>query len=387
MTNRFFAILRYTMATAMIASAFVFSGCDSDDDATPVTFDGSIYAFISQDKFKQANSKDPDTALDSLVMYIDKFPDLKTTLQSTAELTLFAPSNTAFKNLTALPGLADPDKVNQDIIKAVLAYHIVPGKKTSADMTAGATLATSYSVGGTADVIKVNEGGTLLTGSSNDKIVIHTKDQLTTNGVVHTTETVLIPNAIGAQLKSILGSLAASVLLGSDFTLMAYFINLSESGATAETSITATLANPNAKLTLLAVPNTVFQLAVGEGNMASEADVKEWMQSFTPAEARAVLRNHILTKQYTVAGSDDDAIETFKNNGIMSPDLLSHTDDPDNSMVSLTGIPAGDCQCPTGVVIVYNPGGQQAPILVPDLDTEIGVNNGVLQVIGGIFLN
>lgn len=378
-----FATLRYTTIAALLAIAFVFSGCKDDDDAGPVTFDGSIYAFITQDQFKQATSGDADSALDSLVMYLDKFPDLKAELSGTTELTLFAPSNTAFKNLTSLPGLTDPDRVNQDIIKGVLAYHIVNGKKTSADFTTGATIATQYAPGGTPDVIKINDGGTLFTGSSNDKIVIHTSDQMTTNGVVHTTETVLIPTAIGGTLKNILGTLAATVLLGSDFTYMAYLIGVADSEAGTNIPISAILASRDSTLTLLAVPNAVFEAyAAGalEKENPTDTEIKAWLTSFTAAGARGVLLNHILTTQYIVGSSDDEHLITFKNNGQITNALSGKL------IISTTGNDPAECGC-VGVVLAANDGVSLLPIYQADISSQVGISNGVMQVVLGIILN
>jgi uncharacterized surface protein with fasciclin (FAS1) repeats len=387
MTKRLFAILRYTSVVALMAGLFFVSSCSSDDDAGPVTFDGSIYAYISQDQFKQASSGNADTALDSLVMYLDKaqFADLKAALSSSTELTLFAPSNTAFKNLTALPGLTDPDKVNQDIIKAVLAYHIVPGKKTTADLTAGAKLNTMYSVNGTADFITVNsDGTTLLTGSSNDKIVISTPDQMTTNGVVHTTATVLIPNAIGSKLKNILGTLAATVLLGSDFTYMAYFIGYADTNWEDPTdTYSYLLADKTASLTLLAIPNPVFvgfyQQANATTAVPTAAQLTKFLtDSFTPAEANDVLENHVITGKYTVAGSAGTI--KFENGGTVK--AVSKKD-----LTFATGLSAGECSCSTGVVIIANGGASKVPIIVPDIAAQASIANGVLHVGGGIILN
>jgi hypothetical protein len=273
--------------------------------------------------------------------------------------------------------------VNPDIIKGVLAYHFVQGKKLSTDLTAGSQVTTIYKAPGASanDFITVNTDGTLLTGSTTKNIEITTKDQLTTNGVVHITKTVLIPNATGSQLASILGSLAASVLLGKDFTLMAYFIGMSETGVTNPAqSVTATLA-AGEDLTLLAIPNMGFQVTVGSPTApSSEADVIEWMNdNFTPAEARAVLMNHIVAGQHIVGTSDDDAILTFKNGGNF--EALSG-----KALTSLTGQDPATCKC-VGVVIVANGGASVAPIVKADLDTEIGVNNGVMQVVGGVILN
>lgn len=382
MTKRLFAILRYTMALAIIATAFTFVGC-SDDDAGPTTFDGSIYAFITQDTYKQSVSGNADTALDSLVMYLEKFPDLKASLQSSTELTLFAPSNTAFKNLTALPGLKDPDQVNPDILKGVLAYHVVPGKKTSADMTAGAKLTTNFvAPGSTADVIEINGDGTLKTGSQNKAIVITEKDHMTTNGVVHITATVLIPNSTGNQLSAILGSLGATVLLGKDFTYMAYLIAKADAGLSPAETFTGAIASPTANATLFAVPNAVFNvLAGGSASVAkSDAEIKAAIDAaFTQQAARIILRNHLVTGKYTVATSSGT---TQITNGLTKDAVSGKT------LTFLTGVPVGTCQCPTGVVVTApktGGGTSQAPIFKADISVAAGINNGILQVVGGVI--
>src|SRR3954468_14916645 len=102
MTKRFLATLRYSAVIAMIASLFVFSGCG--DDNGPTVFSGTVAAYIADDQFKESNTGSPDTALDSLVKYVALYPDLVTVLGGSSEVTLFAPSNTAFKNLLATPG-------------------------------------------------------------------------------------------------------------------------------------------------------------------------------------------------------------------------------------------------------------------------------------------
>lgn len=382
MTKRLLAVLRYSVVATLIAGLFVFSGC-SDDNNGPATFSGSIWDFINQDQFKQSVSGNADTALDSLVMYLNytAYADLKANLTSTTDFTLFAPSNTAFKNLTALPGLADPDQVNPDIIKGVLAYHMVPGKKTSTDLTSGATLSTIYKAPGAAnnDVITVNNDGTLLTGSSNKSIVITTKDQMTTNGVVHTTATVLIPNATGSQLSSILGSLAASVLLGKDFTYMAYMIGYADTGVGAADQFTTKLAT-GSNLTLLAIPNLVFQTMAG-GATATDAQVKAAITTAfsSSAIARAVLNNHLIAGKYTVAGTAGTT--KFANGTIEAVSAKTIT--------ITTGLTQVQCSCTTGVLLsAAKTGGgtSNAPIVKADISASAGISNGILQVVGGIIL-
>jgi len=392
MTKRFFATLRYTTVVALVASVFVFSGC-GDDDKGPTVYDGTILDFIRSDQFKQSLNNDADNSFDSLVMYLDKFPDLEANLTGTADFTLFAPSNKAFVNLTALPGLKDPDQINQDIIKGVLAYHFAAGKKMKADMTAGSTIPTLYTgTGANAEVITINGDGTLLTGSQNNAIQITKADQLAKNGVVHTTATVLIPPSTGSQLSAILGSLGATVLLGKDFTYMAYLITArADAGVTNPLETFSYKISKGTDLTLLAIPNAVFVGAFNAQNSlpASNVPTKEQVIAFINAGfstgangvARMVLNNHLITSKYTVAAGTSGVTQ-------FTTGTITNTASGKTLNVQ-TGVPAGTCQCPTGVVIAAaktGGGTSTAPIVKADIDTEAGISNGVLQVVGGIIL-
>lgn len=386
MTKRLFAILRYTVVVALVASIFVLSGCNEDEG--PTIFEGSIYAYISQPQFKQASTGSPDNAYDSIVMYIDKFPDLKASLESTTEYTFFAPSNKAFVSLTALPGLKDPDQINPDIIKGVLAYHIVPGKKMQSDLTAGAAINTIYtdpSSPSAPQQIKVNTDGTLLTGSLTTNILVSEYDMQTANGVVHTTATVLIPPATGGQLAAILGSLGATVLLGKDFTYMAYMIGYADAGVAAADTYTGILAK-GTNLTLFAIPNPVFagayNLFAGQPatNVPTDAQVKGFITTaFTAPVARLILRNHVVSGTYVVTATTGATTFSTGTLTALSAKTLSVT----------TGVPPATCQCPSGVVIAAAKTGggvSQAPIVKADISTQAGISNGILQVVGGIIL-
>ena len=384
MTKKFLAVLRYTVVAAMMASFFVLSGC-SDDDKGPVVYDGTILDLIKSDDYKQALSGDPDTALDSLVLYINKFPDLAAILSGTADVTLFAPSNTAFVSLTALPGLKDPDLINQDIIKGVLAYHIVTGKKMQADLSAGVSVTTNYN----SEAILVNGDGTLKTGSSNPNIVIKKSDLLAKNGVVHITQTVLIPPSTGGQLAAILGSLGATVLLGKDFTYMAYMIARADAGVDAAATFTAMIAK-GSNLTLLAIPNPVFVGAFNAANaqpptnVPTSTQVKAFIDAaFTTGgtgTATLTLKNHLLPGKYVVtavSGSTTFANATTIN--AVSTKALNIS----------TGLTPVQCSCATGVLIsAAKTGGgtSNAPIVQADISTSAGISNGILQVVGGIIL-
>jgi transforming growth factor-beta-induced protein len=93
-----------------------------------------------------------------------------------ANLTVFAPNDAAFAKLSAVPG--------GDALKNVLLYHVVAGEVLSTDLKAGsvASLLTGKSI--TVDLasgVRVNDAQVIAA------------DVVTTNGVIHVIDTVLIP--------------------------------------------------------------------------------------------------------------------------------------------------------------------------------------------------
>jgi transforming growth factor-beta-induced protein len=100
----------------------------------------------------------------------------ETLSKADANLTVFAPDNAAFAKLSAVP--------SGDALKNVLLYHVVSGKVLSTDLKAGMvpTLLTGKSV--TVDL----SAGVRINAS---KVVA--ADIVTTNGVIHVIDTVLIP--------------------------------------------------------------------------------------------------------------------------------------------------------------------------------------------------
>lgn len=109
---------------------------------------------------------------------------LTETLKSAGPFTVFAPSNEAFKAVPAktLDELAaSPDK-----LKAVLNYHVVPGKLMAADVKNSN--------------VKSVQGSNLALAKAGTFVIVETATVTTadisaTNGVVHVVDTVLLPPA------------------------------------------------------------------------------------------------------------------------------------------------------------------------------------------------
>jgi uncharacterized surface protein with fasciclin (FAS1) repeats len=105
------------------------------------------------------------------------------TLKSDGPFTVFAPTDAAFAKLPA--GTLESLLANPDKLRAVLTYHVVPGRVLAADVT---KLSSAKTVQGQ-DVRISTAGGVKVDGAN----VVKT-DILTSNGVIHVIDSVILPN-------------------------------------------------------------------------------------------------------------------------------------------------------------------------------------------------
>src|SRR5690242_2560251 len=111
--------------------------------------------------------------------------NLLTTLKGSGPFTVFAPTDQAFAKLP--PGTVDSllKRDNRNQLAAILTYHVVPGKVTSADV---AKLNDVKTVNGKPIHVSV-DGDTV---KINDAKVIK-PDISASNGVIHVIDTVIMP--------------------------------------------------------------------------------------------------------------------------------------------------------------------------------------------------
>ena len=109
---------------------------------------------------------------------------LTDTLKGTGPFTVFAPTNAAFAKVPAktMDDLAkDPEK-----LKAVLTYHVVPGKVMAGDVKNGnvkTVNGSNLALSKAGDFVTVEDG------------MVQKADVVATNGVVHIIDSVFIPPA------------------------------------------------------------------------------------------------------------------------------------------------------------------------------------------------
>lgn len=115
-----------------------------------------------------------------------KAAGLVDTLKGPGPFTVFAPTNDAFAKLPA--GTVDTllkAEMKADLT-SILTYHVVAGRYTAADLKDGMTLKTVN--GATLKVSNVN-GVVKINGSA----MVQTADVISSNGVTHVIDTVLMP--------------------------------------------------------------------------------------------------------------------------------------------------------------------------------------------------
>lgn len=282
----------------MFASLVVISSCSDDDD--PVEEE----EMPTETLLQLIESTDN---LDSLSKYVNRYPSLIGALSAGGDNTFFAPTNEAFVNLLQTPDFPSGiDLINPDIIEGVIAYHIVLGQAVAqADFNSSVTLSTLYTDPATETVqtITFSEDGTqILTGSTSTDPSVATADIAATNGIMHTTNFVLIPPSVGETLTPILGTLASSVLLGADFSILAEGILKADAGKDAAATIAGALTAVT-DLTVFAPTNATFNAGLeGDGSNPITVD------SYDAATWDAIIRNHVVVG---MGGGTDDGDNTL----------------------------------------------------------------------------
>ena len=113
-----------------------------------------------------------------------KAADLVDTLNGAGPFTVFAPTDEAFAKLPAgtVEGLLKPE--NKEKLKALLTYHVIPGKIMAAD----AKTMNTKTANGKEVAVKV-AGGKVTVGGAN----VVKADVAASNGVIHVIDGVLMP--------------------------------------------------------------------------------------------------------------------------------------------------------------------------------------------------
>lgn len=120
------------------------------------------------------------------------------TLSGPGPFTVFAPTNAAFGKLPAgtVESLVEP--ANKATLTKILTYHVVPGRVVAADLIA------RINAGGGSAALTTVEGGTLTASLRGESVILTDEkggtatvtqaDVFQSNGVIHVTDAVSMPN-------------------------------------------------------------------------------------------------------------------------------------------------------------------------------------------------
>jgi uncharacterized surface protein with fasciclin (FAS1) repeats len=104
------------------------------------------------------------------------------TLKNSGPYTVFAPSDSAFNHLP--PGTVNSLMKDKAKLAEILAYHVIPGKVTVADVKPGK--------------VKTMQGDALTLTSDNGKVTVNNanviqSDLMADNGVIHEIDAIVLP--------------------------------------------------------------------------------------------------------------------------------------------------------------------------------------------------
>ncbi len=107
-------------------------------------------------------------------------------LKGEGPLTVFAPTDEAFKKLPAgtVENLLKPE--NKEKLIAVLTYHVVPGRVTASEVV---NLDSAKTINGRSLKINARDGKVMV-----DNARVTATDIIASNGVIHVIDSVVLPN-------------------------------------------------------------------------------------------------------------------------------------------------------------------------------------------------
>lgn len=115
--------------------------------------------------------------------------DLAGALSGSGPFTVFAPTDAAFAALLGELGVTKAQLLaDKDLLTAVLAYHVVPGRVLKAQVPVGVAITTLQ--GGSFTV----DASLQITDGRNRRAAIVATDVLATNGVIHVIDHVILPS-------------------------------------------------------------------------------------------------------------------------------------------------------------------------------------------------
>jgi transforming growth factor-beta-induced protein len=173
---------------------------------------------------------------------------------SSVDFTVFAPTDAAFTSLATQLGFSSATVLVETLpasaLESILLYHVLPARKTAADLVAGgATQPTAYTFEAAPSTLALNTTtGVAITDAALTRATVVTADVQASNGIVHVIDKVLVPPGVlnivqMAQVNPIFSVLVEAVVAAG---------------------LVDTLDGPTPRLTVFAPTNDAFNVALEE---------------------------------------------------------------------------------------------------------------------------
>lgn len=184
-----------TLAGVSLAAMLALAACSPAEEAAPAAeaaaatapADAGTVVAVAQ------GNADFSTLVTAVVA-----ADLAETLGGTGPFTVFAPTNAAFAKLPAgtVETLVQP--ANKATLTKILTYHVVSGRVSAADLIgqirAGGGRARLTTVQGGILTASLRGNAVILTDEKGGVATVTQADVFQSNGVIHVTDTVSMPN-------------------------------------------------------------------------------------------------------------------------------------------------------------------------------------------------
>lgn len=242
------------LLASLLLTSLLMAGCDKDDDPVPTPSPKTIAEIVSG-----------DTSFSFLLAAAVK-AGLDGALAGTSPLTVFAPTNNAFR-AAGYATAASVSAEDASTLSSILLYHILDGTVEASDVPAGPN-ASVTTKGGLAVYATSNSSGVFING-----IQVTEADITASNGVIHVIGSVLIPPS---------GNIVETAVATPDFS---YLVAAVLRASTGTTDVAAALSGPG-PLTVFAPTNQAFINA----GFTTIDDVN----NADPDELAAILTYHVI---------------------------------------------------------------------------------------------
>jgi transforming growth factor-beta-induced protein len=170
------------MLMLAVAGIMIFTSCEKDEE-TPAPAP-------QQKSIVETASSNPDFSI--LVEALTK-AELVSTINASTNLTVFAPTNSAFNALFAALGVSGISALSKEALQPILLYHVLGSKVVSSSIATGYAYTLSNGPNSKPLSLYIEKSMSVML---NKTTKVTQADLMASNGVIHVIDKVLLPNSI-----------------------------------------------------------------------------------------------------------------------------------------------------------------------------------------------